>query len=65
MTGEVIEINENNIVIKCEKLNDFISYEDELCDYYIYSDEFVELEVGDEKNLQQFLSIFITDINYQ
>ena len=61
MTGEVIEINENNIVIKCEKLNDFISYEDELCDYYIYSDEFVELEVGDEKNLQQFLSIFITE----
>ena len=42
MTGEVIEINENNIVIKCEKLNDFISYEDELCDYYIYADEFVE-----------------------
>ena len=57
MTCEVIEINENNIVIKCEKLNDFISYEDEPCDYYIYSDEFVELEVGDEKNLQQFLSI--------
>lgn len=48
LTGEVIEINENNIVIKCEELNDFISYEDELCDYYIYSDEFVELEVGDE-----------------
>ena len=48
LTGEVIEINENNIVIKCEELNDFISYEDELCDYYIYSDEFVELKVGDE-----------------
>ena len=48
LTGEVIEINENSIVIKCEELNDFISYEDELCDYYIYSDEFVELEVGDE-----------------
>ena len=48
LTGEVIEINENNIVIKCEELNDFISYEDELCDYYIYSDDFVELEVGDE-----------------
>ena len=48
LTGEVIEINENNIVIKCEELTDFISYEDELCDYYIYSDEFVELEVGDE-----------------
>ena len=48
LTGEVIEINENNIVIKCEELNDFISYEDELCDYYIYSDEFVKLQVGEE-----------------
>ena len=48
LTGEVIEINENNAVIKCEELNDYISYEDELCDYYIYSDESVELEVGDE-----------------
>lgn len=48
LTGEVIEINENNVVIKCEELNDYISYEDELCDYYIYSDEVVELEVGDE-----------------
>ena len=48
LTGEVIEINENNIVIKCEELNDYISYEDELCDYYIYSDEFVKLQVGEE-----------------
>lgn len=48
LTGEVIEFNENNVIIKCEELNDYISYEDELCDYYIYSDEFVELQVGDE-----------------
>lgn len=48
LIGEVIEFNENNVIIKCEELNDYISYEDALCDYYIYSDEFVELEVGDE-----------------
>lgn len=48
LTGEVIEINENNVVIKCEELNDYINYEDELCDYYIYSDQFIELQVGDE-----------------
>ena len=48
LTGEVIEINENNVIIKCEELNDYISYEDELCDYYIYSDQFVELQVGEE-----------------
>ena len=48
LTGEVIEINENNVIIKCEELNDYISYEDELCDYYIYSDQFVELQVGKE-----------------
>ncbi len=48
LTGEVIEFNENNVIIKCEELNDYISYEDELCDYYIYSDQFVELQVGEE-----------------
>ena len=48
LLGEVIEINENNAIIKCEELNDYISYEDELCDYYIYSNQFVELQVGEE-----------------
>ena len=48
LTGEVIEFNENNVIIKCEELNDYISYEDELCDYCIYSDQFVELQVGEE-----------------
>lgn len=28
LTGEVIEFNENNVIIKCEELNDYISYED-------------------------------------
>lgn len=46
--GEVMEINENNVIIKCEELNNFISYQDELCDYYIYSNQFVELQVGEK-----------------
>lgn len=48
LTGEVIEINENNVIIKCEELNNYISYQNELCDYYIYSDKFVELQSGDK-----------------
>lgn len=48
LIGEVIEFNENNVVIKCEELNDYISYEDELCDYYIYSDQFIKLPVGEQ-----------------
>lgn len=48
LVGEVIEISENNIVIKCEELSYYISYEDELCDYYIYSDKCIELQSGDE-----------------
>ena len=48
LTGEVIEQNQYRIVIKCEELNDYLSYEDELCRYYIYSDEFLVLQVGEE-----------------
>ena len=48
LIGEIVEINENNAVIKCEELNDYIGYEDEICDYYIYSNQFIELQAGDE-----------------
>ena len=48
LIGEIIEINENNAVIKCEELNDYIGYEDEICDYYIYSNQFIELQAGEE-----------------
>lgn len=46
LSGEVIEIRENNLVIKCEELDEYLSYEDEFCDYYIYADEIIELPVG-------------------
>ena len=48
LTGEVIEFDRNYVVIKCEELNDYLSYEDEFCEYSIYSVELLELEVGDE-----------------
>lgn len=48
LSGEIIEFNENNVIIKCEDLNEYLSYEDELCDYYIYSDQIIELSVGDQ-----------------
>lgn len=48
LSGEVTECNENNVIIKCEKLSEYISYQKELCDYYIYSDEIIELSVGDQ-----------------
>lgn len=48
LMGDVIECNDNNVIIWCEELPDYISYEDERCDYHIYSDKFIELSVGDQ-----------------
>ena len=48
LVGEIIDFNENNVVIKCVELTDYISYEDEFCDFYIYSDNVVELQVGEQ-----------------
>lgn len=48
LEGEVIEINEYYVVIRCEELKNYINYEDELCEYYIYSEDIIELSVGDQ-----------------
>lgn len=48
LTGEVTEFDKNNVIIKCEELRNYISYQRELCDYYIYSDNFVQLQAKDE-----------------
>lgn len=48
LSGEIIECNENNVIIKCEELHDYLNYEDDLCDYYVYSDQIIELSVGDQ-----------------
>lgn len=48
LSGEIKEFNENNVIIKCEELKEYISYQNELCDYYIYSDQIIELSVGEK-----------------
>ena len=48
LTGEVIEIDGYHVTIKCEELNDYISYEDGFCAYLIYSDQLVEVQAGEE-----------------
>lgn len=48
LTGEVTEFDKNNVIIKCEELRNYLSYQKELCDYYIYSDNFVQLKAEDE-----------------
>ena len=46
--GEVVEYDGNDVIIKCEELKNYLSYEDELCDYYIYSTHSIELSVGEQ-----------------
>ena len=48
LSGKVIELDGNNIIIKCEELKKYINYEDDFCDYYIYSNETIELVVGEQ-----------------
>ena len=46
--GEIMELEGNNAIIKCEELTGYISYQNEICYYYIYSDEIVELSIGNQ-----------------
>ena len=48
LIGEVVTFNGNSVVIKCKELIDYISYQGECCDYLIFSDEFIELKVGEQ-----------------
>lgn len=48
LSGEVTEFDEHTVIIKSKELNNYISYEDELCEYYIYSDHIIELSFGDQ-----------------
>ena len=47
LSGLIVEFNENNVIINCEELKTYITYEDEICDYYIYSERIIDLNVGD------------------
>ena len=48
LSGEVVEFDNNYIIIKCEELKEYIGYEDDFCDYQIYSDKVLDLNVGDK-----------------
>ncbi len=47
LSGEIIECNEYNVTIKCEEIKEYISYEDDICEYFIFSDKPLDLVVGD------------------
>lgn len=49
LSGEITKINKNNdVIIKCEDLKNYINYQSELCDYHIYSTYIIELSIGDK-----------------
>lgn len=48
LIGEVVECDANSVEIRCEDLKNYINYEDEICDYYIYSTQVLELSVGEQ-----------------
>lgn len=60
LSGEIVEYNyitlakglvvyiENDIIIKCEELRTYISYQTEKCHYHIFSDQTFDLSIGDE-----------------
>ena len=47
LSGEIIEVSDNNVVIRCKNLNSYISYEDNICTYLIFADRMLDLNVGD------------------
>ena len=48
LCGVVTESNGNAIAIQCDQLATYIGYEDEICDYYIYSAQDLDLCIGDQ-----------------
>ena len=48
LSGEIIESNDDYVEIKCEELTNYINCTKENCHYYIYSEQTIELSVGDQ-----------------
>ena len=48
LSGKIVEVDGLVVVIQCEELSEYISYEDDLCVYYIHSKQIFDLKVGDE-----------------
>ena len=48
LSGEVVKFENNVILIECKELKNYIEYEDDLCDFYIYSSQPLELSIGEK-----------------
>ena len=48
LSGKIVEVDGLVVVIQCEELSEYLSYEDDLCEYYIHSKQILDLKVGDE-----------------
>ena len=48
LSGKIVEVDGLAVVIQCEELSEYLSYEDDLCEYYIHSKQILDLKVGDE-----------------
>lgn len=48
LSGKIVEVDGLVVVIQCEELSEYLSYEDDLCEYYIHSKQIFDLKVGDE-----------------
>ena len=48
LSGKIVEVDGLVVVIQCEELREYLSYEDDLCEYYIHSKQILDLKVGDE-----------------
>lgn len=47
-SGKVVEVDGLVVIIQCKELNAYLSYEDDLCEYYIHAEQVLDLKVGDE-----------------
>lgn len=47
LSGEIVEYDDDKVIIRCEKLKEYINYVADTCDYYIYSTQPIELTNGD------------------
>ena len=47
LIGEVVECEDNNLILNCEGLKNYLSYEDDICGYFIHSKTIIDLNAGD------------------
>ena len=48
LSGEVMEFDDSEVSIKCEEIRTYIPYQSPICSYHIFSEEILNLNVGDD-----------------